>query len=237
MRIAAEKRTKDMTTDLAVLSMNLAGAAVGGAATKTLLAAISAGVTGTNSALDKNFFYDMALPSLIAQMNADRTEAYQKILSGMQRETTGSNAYLWTQAVRDLVDYYNAGTLQHAAFSISKDAGAKQTATENQIEGILMVSQVATNDDIKDRKALTQSLNNISDANLDKVKSILVPLSKALSNLPKCAILVSKGSSTMQDIKLALQDCIQDVSSESNRSFKDDNAEITKRFKEAGILQ
>lgn len=235
--LGTEKRTKDMVTDFAVLSMNLAGTAVGAAATKTLLAAISAGVTGTNSALDKNFFYDTALSSLIAQMNADRTEVYLKILSGMQRNTTGNNAYLWAQAVHDLVDYFNAGTLQNAAFSIKKDAGERQATAENRIDGILMVSQVATDTDITDRAALTVSLSKISDVNVDKVKSILVPLSKALSPLPECKALATKEDSNINDIKRALQLCILSVSGETNRSFKDDNAEIAKRFKEVGILQ
>jgi hypothetical protein len=49
--------------------------------------------------------------------------------------------------------------------------------------------------------------------------------------------LATKESSNTGDIKKALRDCIQSVSGETNRSFRNDNAEIAKRFKEAGILQ
>jgi hypothetical protein len=235
--LGSERRAKDTATDILELSMNLAGTAVGAATTKTVLAAISAGVTGTNSILDKNYFYDLALPSLIAQMNADRTEVYRTIVSGMQRDTTGNNAYLWAQAVRDLVEYYNAGTLQHAASSIRKEAGARQEAAEQRIDGILMVAQKATQQDVQARAALTDGLNNISSANLVQVRTILVPLSQALSHLPDCHILDTQQNGTVEQVKRALQLCIQNVSAETNRSFQDDHTEIAKRFKEVGLIQ
>ncbi|MDD5267778.1 MAG: hypothetical protein PHO08_11720 [Methylococcales bacterium] len=235
--LGTQKRTKDMVTDFLVLSMNLAGTAVGAAETKTILAAISAGITGTNSALDKNFFYDMALPSLIAQMNADRTEVYLKILSGMQRETSGKNAYLWAQAVRDLVDYFNAGTLQHAASSIGKDAGARQTASQIEINNILMVPQVAKLSDIPLREEINRALNNITEKNSDKVKDIFVPLSNALSHLPDCKALENKADGNVSDIKIALQLCIQSVSGDTQHTFQEDNTKIAQKFKEAGIMQ
>lgn len=232
--LGTEKRTKDMVVDFAELSLNLAGAAVGGAGTKTVLAAISAGVTGTDSAFDKNYFYDTALSSLIAQMNADRTEVYSRIVWGMQQETEGDEAYLWSQAVRDLIDYYNAGTLQHAAFSIKKEAGAKQEEAEEEIK-LLMVRQAATTTDVKDRGQLTDSLNNISAANVERVRGILVLLSQALSDLPDCKALETKENAPVPEIKLALGRCIRGTRG-SSRPFKEDHATIAKQFKEAGIL-
>ncbi len=234
--LGSERRTKDTVTDVLELSMNLAGTAVGGAATKTLLAAISAGITGTNSILDKNYFYDTALSSLVAQMDADRTEVYHLIVSGMQRDTTGNNAYGWAQAVRDLVEYYNAGTLQHAAGSIRKEAGARQEAAEQQIEDILMVTQPATPQDVQDRGVLTDGLNNISAANLAQVRGILLPLATALGHLPDCQTLDTQQNGTVDQVKRALQLCIQNVSAETSRSFHDDHAEIAKRFKEVGLI-
>jgi len=45
-----------MFTDLVELSMNIAGTAVGAAGTKTILAAISAGINGINGSIDSNYF-------------------------------------------------------------------------------------------------------------------------------------------------------------------------------------
>lgn len=172
-KLGTEKRTKDMAVDFTQLSLNIAGAAVGGATTKTVLSAISAGVTGSNSAIDKNFFYDLTLPSLIVQMNADRTEVYRMILTGMQKDVSGKDSYPWTMALRDLIDYYNAGTLQHATFSVSKAAGAKQTEAQDRIDGLLMSSGVATPQAAADRGKLTDSLKNITKEKLDDVRGIL----------------------------------------------------------------
>ncbi|MDD1610335.1 MAG: hypothetical protein LUO95_06945 [Methylococcaceae bacterium] len=46
------RKNKEMFTDLVELSMNLAGTVVGAAGTKTILAAISAGINGINGSID-----------------------------------------------------------------------------------------------------------------------------------------------------------------------------------------
>lgn len=233
--IGRQRRTKDTIVDITELSLNIAAAAVGSAATKTVLSAISAGVTGSNTAIDTNFFYDLALPSLIAQMNADRTEVYLRIVSGMTQETTGEKAYLWAQALRDLVDYYNAGTLQHAAFSIIKEAGAKQQKDEIQIKDLIVISQKADDLSVKTQQRLNDSLNNITAKNIKDVKEILIPLSRDLADLPNCKTLESVTTGTEQQIKGALNACIQNVSS-SKKPLREVQAKIQQRFKEAHIL-
>lgn len=234
-----QQRIKDMTTDFVELSLNLAGTAVGSASTKTLLAALSAGVSGTNIAFDKTFIYESAVPALIMQMNADRTEKYRQIVTGMKnRNIDGTDGYSWPQAVHDLIDYYNAGTLQNAINSIKKNAGNKQVKEEERIEGILMPLK-ATQQDIDVKKSLTLNLNNINNANLSEVKKIFEPLSKALNHLNGCKNLSSKSETavSVSDVMDALQDCIRDVSEEKlkGRAFTDDLAELEKQFKQVGL--
>jgi hypothetical protein len=238
-----QQRIKDMTTDFVELSLNLAGAAVGNASTKTLLAALSAGVSGTNIAFDKTFIYESAIPILIMQMNADRTEKYRQIISGMHNEKlNGADGYSWSQAVHDLIDYYNAGTLQNAINTIKKNAGNKQVMEEEKIEHILM-PLIATQQDIEIKKKLFLSLDNIKDKNLAEVTKILEPLSKALNHLNGCKTLGTKSDSAntkinVQNVQNALADCIRDVSGETEkgRAFKDDFAEIEKQFKQVGLI-
>lgn len=232
------QRFKDMAVDFVAMSLNLAGTAVGGASAKTLLAALSAGVTGTNIAFDKNFIYESTLPALIMQMNADRAEKYRLIVSGMANPNLdGAGGYSWAQAVRDLIDYYNAGTLQSAISSIKKNAGNKQVLEEKRTEAILMPKK-ATKDDIAVKTEITQSLKNINDSNLKQVKAILEPLSNALNHLPSCGNLVQSDNDTVgvKEVKQALIECIRDVSTETGRSYADDFAEITKEFIDAGIM-
>ena len=127
------RKNKEMFSDLVELSMNLAGTAVGAAGTKTILAAISAGVNGINGSIDTNYFYEKTFQSLVAQMNADRKEVLVNLTSGM---TLPLENYQWSQAVHDLVDYYNAGTLLGAISSIQKEAGKKEDFAVSQIMGI-----------------------------------------------------------------------------------------------------
>lgn len=131
------RKNKEMLTDVVELSMNLAGTAVGAAGTKTILAAISAGVNGIGGAIDKNYFYEKTFPSLVAQMNADRKKAMVYIIKGT---TLPLREYPWPQAVHDLIEYYNAGTLLGAISSIQKEAGKQQDDAETKIMEIRKVS-------------------------------------------------------------------------------------------------
>jgi len=123
-----EQRQKDIGVDVAILSLNLAGAAVGATQAKTILAAVSAGVLGTNTSFDKTFVYEQTIPTLLAQMNADRSDIYSRIVKKMR--TLNFKDYSMQEAIHDLIDYYNAGTLQGAIISIRKNAGGKQASSE-----------------------------------------------------------------------------------------------------------
>ncbi|MDD1606506.1 MAG: hypothetical protein LUP96_07410 [Methylococcaceae bacterium] len=130
------RKNKEMFTDLVELSMNLAGTVVGAAGTKTILAAISAGINGINGSIDTNYFYQKTFQSLVAQMNADRKAVLVYLTKGM---TLPIENYQWAQAVHDLIDYYNAGTLLGAISSIQKEAGEKEHLAEDKIIEIRQV--------------------------------------------------------------------------------------------------
>ena len=128
------RRDKDMVVDVTTMSLGLAGTAVGSSATKSILAAISSGITSTSGFIDKNYFYSLTLPSMIAQMDKDRKVVYFRMFSGMQKDIKGDDPYPWAEAAQDLIDYYNAGTLPHAAASISADAGEKKGDVQFDID-------------------------------------------------------------------------------------------------------
>jgi hypothetical protein len=117
------KQAIDTGAEMTQLGLNLATTAVGGAGTKTILAAIASGVSGAKLAIDKNFFYERTIPVLVTSMNAQRKEALIPILQG-RRQTTQD--YPLTQALSDLDFYYFAGTFLGALQSIQADAGAKE---------------------------------------------------------------------------------------------------------------
>ena len=232
-----QQRAKSMATDFALLSLNLAGTAVGGAGIKTLLAALSAGVAGTNIAFDKTFIYESTVPALIMQMNADRTEKYRQIITGMRRDIDN---YPWAQAVHDLIDYYNAGTLQNAINSIKKNAGNKQVKEEENIENFVMKAYKATPTDVIVKQSLTTSLNNMTDMNdtqLTQVKTILEPLSKALNHLSDCKTLSLQAEKTVpkDKVKEALQNCIRQAG-EGGKPIAEDLEKLDTKFREIDLI-
>ncbi|HEY1885425.1 MAG TPA: hypothetical protein VGG86_05150, partial [Roseiarcus sp.] len=60
---------------LATITMGAVGGVAGGAVTKAALNSASAAVTGAEGAISKELYYQRTLPALIAQMEANRTNA------------------------------------------------------------------------------------------------------------------------------------------------------------------
>lgn len=125
--VTADKQLLDSASDILVLSLNLAGTAVGSTEAKTILAAISAGVAGSKTTIDKYYFYEKTVPALAAAMNAQRKQVLVNIIKGLDLDL---KQYPFEQAMADLNEYYQAGTFQGAITTIQADAGAKEkTAT------------------------------------------------------------------------------------------------------------
>ncbi|PXW86047.1 hypothetical protein C8R34_11626 [Nitrosomonas sp. Nm84] len=223
-----QHRAKTMASEFTQLSLNLAGTAVGGAGLKTLLAALSAGISGTNLAFEKTFIYESTVPALIMQMNADRAVIRNQILNRMQQ---GVADYTWEAAVNDLIEYYNAGTLQNAISSIKKNAGAIEKQME---ENIVQIKNIATNDDVLLKRKLTQAI--LSNQNREKARGMFSSLSQQLSHLSDCKKLNSIASTvSAEDEKIALLDCIRATGSGS-KTAANDLKEFQSILSSAGLI-
>lgn len=223
-----QHRVKTMASEFTQLSLNLAGTAVGGAGLKTLLAALSAGISGTNLAFEKTFIYESTVPALIMQMNADRAVLKSQIFNRMQQ---GVSDYQWEAAVHDLIEYYNAGTLQNAISSIQKNAGAIEKQME---ENIVLIKNIATNDDVLLKKKLTQAILSYQDR--DKAKGTFQSLSQKLSHLQDCKKLNAITSTANEkDERDALLNCIRATGSGS-KTAADDLKEFQSIFSTAGLI-
>jgi hypothetical protein len=128
--VTADKQLLDSASDILVMSLNLAATAVGGKEAKTILSAVSAGVAGSKTTIDKYYFYEKTVPALAATMNAQRKQVLINIIKGLDMDL---KQYPFEQAVSDLNDYYMAGTFQGAISTIQADAGTKETAANNTI--------------------------------------------------------------------------------------------------------
>ncbi len=211
-----QQRSLDVTSDFVQLSLNLAGAAVGGAGLKTILSALSAGISGTELGFNKAFLYEQTVPALVMQMDADRAAKRREILLNMNKNL---NDYTWAEAVNDLTEYYIAGTLQSAINTIKKEAGYNRTIAENDIKEI---KKIPTSKNTADKKKLTLSLNSIDtmdDSGLNKIKDEFKPISESLAHLPNCKKLETVSSTAKNEIKTALQNCIRDIGTVNNPSM------------------
>jgi hypothetical protein len=224
----SERKGKEFISDFVELSMNLAGAAVGSAGTKTILAAISAGVNGINGSIDKTYFYEKTFPSLVAQMNADRKVALLRIEKGKGESLS---AYSWSQATYDLIDYYNAGTLFSATSSIQKDAGKKESKADDEI--IKIIDERVSFDTVKSNRDIITALSKINASNFGNID--FNGISKDLADYKSCTIATPVNATSAQT---ALQACIIDATpiGASDKIISHNLAIFNKYFKQAGIL-
>ena len=135
--ITAEKQLSDSSTEFLTLALGIAGTAASGADAKTILAATSTAVSGTGAIIDKNFFYEQTVPAIVTAMNAERKSVLVRILSGLDQSLA---QYPFEMALRDLHDYYSAGTFIGAIHAIQKDADTKAVYNENIIANFTKTS-------------------------------------------------------------------------------------------------
>ncbi|MBA4147262.1 MAG: hypothetical protein H0X66_04040 [Verrucomicrobia bacterium] len=125
------KTIKDTVADLTALGLTTASTAVGGAATKTILSGIATGVLGANATLDKNVFKDQTIQTLQLQMQAQRKIQEARIA---QRMTNSVNVYPLEAALRDLEEYYFAGSVTRALQAMVTTAQQSKTAAEISVD-------------------------------------------------------------------------------------------------------
>ena len=135
--LTAQQNVSAVGADWIVLGLAGAGATVGSAATKSTLAAISGGVTGARAAVTKDVFYSNSLPTVITQMEAQRKTVLAQIYGGLQKNVTNYTIY---QALADLDNYYNAGTLNGALAGLATSAGANSQAGDAAIAATLSLT-------------------------------------------------------------------------------------------------
>ena len=164
--ITADKQLLDSAAQMLVLGLSLAGASVSAASTKTVLAAIAAGVTGSKEIIDKNYYYERTIPALVAQMNAERKKALIPLLTGMSNSL---DLYRFDQAVTDLHNYYFAGTFTGAIQAIQADAAAK----EQRLDQVIARLQPLSEPDIVTKASLTHAIGRLQPGDLAKAQQAI----------------------------------------------------------------
>jgi hypothetical protein len=116
--------------DITTIGIGLAATLVAPVVTKSILAAVATGLTGSRLSIERNFFQEKTAQVLITQMNAQRTAALVPIQRGL---TQSVEQYPLAFAIVDLNSYYEAGTIQGAITGIQVSAGQLQAAADQDL--------------------------------------------------------------------------------------------------------
>jgi hypothetical protein len=165
-QLTTDRQLLDTAGALLTLGMNIAGASVAATSTKTILAALSAGVTGSKEVVDKNYFFDKTIPALVGQMNAERKKALIPILTGLKADL---DDYPFGQAVTDLHNYYFAGTFAGAIQAIQADAAEKEQRQDQIIATLVPLST----EQVASKTALTKAIGTLGAADLPKIQKAI----------------------------------------------------------------
>ena len=123
-RLSQDSNLQSVAGDLTVLTLNGIGATTGGATAKAALAAASAGVVGAKADIDKDLFYNKALPAVLAQMEASRATQLTVIQNSLK---LSDSEYPLALALGDLIKYRDAGSLPSALNILTANANAAKS--------------------------------------------------------------------------------------------------------------
>ena len=128
--LSEDSSTVNLGTDIILLAFNSASMVATAATPKTILTSISAGIAGTKTSVDKNYFYEKTMPALISQMSAARKAVLVTIRRGLMLPT---DEYSLAQALIDTDGYYEAGTLLSAIADITEASSATAAASDDEL--------------------------------------------------------------------------------------------------------
>jgi hypothetical protein len=163
----------NILTDWVILGLGGATTVVGGAATKAALGAAITGITGAKVSIDKNAYFDKTLPALVAKMQATRKEVLVRLRTGLNKDV---DVYPLTQALVDLEDYYNAGTIPGAIAGVTASANADGKKADEELKVVLEVT--------RDKTFLDRSNTARVDSICKKIQSLSDDDAVALNKTP-----------------------------------------------------
>ena len=129
--IYKEGIVSNISLEILGVAMGGAGAAVSGATTSRILSALSGGISGSKTAINKNLYFERTMPALIAVMDAEREKLRAEIFEGLLQE---HRAYTLGHALSDLERYLQAGSIPGAIKEVNKDAGETNQKAQEKFE-------------------------------------------------------------------------------------------------------
>jgi hypothetical protein len=130
--LEAKRSRANFVADVVEISTSAAiGITKGSQRTIQIMGIALTGFRGGRKSADLNFFKEQTTAVLITKMDDSRAQVYAGMLAKMKDQDI--NEYPMTSAVRDLVAYYNAGTLVRAFTQLTKDTAVQARQSENKV--------------------------------------------------------------------------------------------------------
>jgi hypothetical protein len=167
-----ERAALETGLDIVQIGLGSAGTLAGGELTKAILAATATGVAGMRLSYNQNFFKEKTPDILLSRMDALRAERWSQLyrqLSGSTDET-----YPLSAAERDLVAYYQAGSLEAAFQSIIAESGAALEQADTEIKRQIEekyggpLGRLAGEEERKEIRGLYQEFLTLKEPERDK---------------------------------------------------------------------
>jgi hypothetical protein len=121
---------KGIFSDTLGLATSLAATAAGGQQLKTVLSAISTAAQGVSKSIDANVLLGSSVQAIRLQMDAARSDLAAEMILKMKQQDAGE--YPLEAGLRDIVRYYDAGTLTSGVAALSKESGKKKIESETK---------------------------------------------------------------------------------------------------------
>ena len=154
-RLYGDGNEVSLGSDLVGLVLGGLIATTGNAATKSALGAASIGVSGANTAINKDLYYQKTIPALLAQMEADRLKALAPIAAGLKLSDAD---YPLMQAYIDLDAYKTDGSIPGAINAVNQSAGnAKDDA-----QAVITLQRASAVDQLKGIQTVQAQLKSLT---------------------------------------------------------------------------
>jgi hypothetical protein len=164
--IYKEGVSTNLSLDVVGVGVGVAGSVVTGAGASRILSALSGGISGGRTAINKNLYYEQTMPALMALMVAEREKIKAEIIAGLQQDV---DKYSLGQALVHLERYFNAGSIPGAIATVTKEAGA----TGDEAEQAMTATREAAFDDVAAVARFKKLYNQVSALPDDALTNIL----------------------------------------------------------------
>jgi hypothetical protein len=117
--------------DFLQLGLSTAATLGNGARTQTILSALGSAAAGNRVSIDTNVFGQRTFEAIVNAMEARRSAVEERILEQLQK---GVDLYPFEAALKDLREYFFAGTLEGGLTELQQQTGAAARTNQQRVE-------------------------------------------------------------------------------------------------------